>query len=42
MLPIACNKGKKLAVPHDVDIPEDDELSSGSSPSLSLSPIKNA
>ena len=38
----AHNKGKKPIVLDDVDIPADDELSSGSSPSLSLSPIKDA
>ena len=39
---IASNKGKKPVIPDDVDTPADDELSSGSSPSLSLSSIKNA
>ena len=29
MLPTACNKGKELAVPDDVDTLIDDELSSG-------------
>ena len=37
---IAHNKGKKPIVPDDVDTPVDDELSSGSSPSLSLSSEK--
>ena len=41
MHPIACNKGKEPIVPDDVDTPEDDKLSSVSSPSLSLSPAKN-
>ena len=40
--PITSNKGKELIVPSDVDIPEDDELSSGSSLSLGLSPAKDA
>ena len=40
--PIACNKGKEPIVPNDVDTPAGDELSSGSSPSLSLSLAKNA
>ena len=39
---ITHNKGKEPVIPADVDTPTDDELSSGSSPSLSLSPIKNA
>ena len=42
MLPTARNKGKKPAIPDDVDTPADDELSSSSSPSLSLSLIMNA
>ena len=41
-LPIAHNKGKEPVVPDDVDTPVDDELLLGSSPSLSLSPTKNA
>ena len=39
--PIACNKGKGHVVPNDVDTPTDDELSSGSSPSLNLSLAKS-
>ena len=39
---IARNKGKEPVIPVDVDTPTDDELSSYSSPSLSLSPTKNA
>ena len=39
---IALNRGKELIILDDVDIPVDDELSSRSSPSLSLSPVKNA
>ena len=42
MHPITRNRGKEPIIPDDVDTPEDDELSSGSSPSLSLSPTKNA
>ena len=42
MHPIACNKRKEPIIPDDVNTPEDDELSSGNSPSLSLSPSKNA
>ena len=38
---IAYNKGKDPIVPHDVDTPTDDELSSASSPSLNLSTTKN-
>ena len=41
MHPITRNKGKNPIVPDDVDTPADDELSSGSSPSLSLSPEKS-
>ena len=41
-LRIAHNKGKEPAIPNDVDTPADDELSSCSSPSLSLSLTKNA
>ena len=40
--PTARNKGKELIVPDNVDTPTDNELSSGSSPSLSLSPTKDA
>ena len=40
--PITRNKGKEPITPNDVDSPTDDELSLGSSPSLSLSPAKNA
>ena len=39
--PIARNRGKEPIIPDDVDTPTDDELSSSSSPSLSLSPVKN-
>ena len=42
MHPIARNRGKEPFIPNDVDTPTDDELSSGSSSSLSLSPVKNA
>ena len=42
MHPIACNRGNESIIPDDVDTPADDELSSGSSPSLSLSLAKNA
>ena len=42
MQSIARNKGKDPVVLDDVDTPVDDELSSGSSPSLSLLLIKNA
>ena len=42
MHPIARNRGKKPIIPDNVDTPVDDELSSTSSPSLSLSPVKNA
>ena len=38
---IAHNKGKGPVAPGDVDTLADDELSSGSSPSLNLSPTKN-
>ena len=41
MQPIARDKGKGPIVPDDVDTPEDDELSSSSSPSLNLSPVRN-
>ena len=40
--PIARNNGKEFIVPDDVDTSADDELSLSSSPSLSLSPTKNA
>ena len=39
---IARNKGNELVILDDVDTPADDELSSGSSLSLSLSLVKNA
>ena len=39
--PITHHKGKEPVIHDNVDTPEDDELSSGSSPSLSLSPSKN-
>ena len=42
MHPIALNIGKEPIIPDDVDTLVDDELSLGSSPSLSLSPAKNA
>ena len=42
MQPIACDKGKEPIAFDDVDTPVDDDLSLGSSPSLSLSPTKNA
>ena len=42
MHPITRNRGKEPIVPNEVDTLADDELSSGSSPSLSLSPAKNA
>ena len=38
----ARNKGKELVVPNNVDTSANDELSSSSSPSSSLSSIKNA
>ena len=38
---IARDKGKRPIPPNDVDTPEDDEPSSGSSPSLNLSMAKN-
>ena len=40
--PITRDKRKKPIVPDDVDTPTNNELSSGSSPSLTLSPTKNA
>ena len=39
---IASNRGKEPIVLDNVDTPVDDELTSGSSPSLSLSSAKNA
>ena len=42
MHPITRNKGKEPVIPDDVDTPANDELSLGNSPSLSLSPTKNA
>ena len=42
MYPITHNKGKEPVILDDVDTPVDDELSSSSSPSLSLLPKKNA
>ena len=39
---ITRNKGNELIIPNNVDTLEDDELSSGNSPSLRLSPTKNA
>ena len=39
---ITCNKGKEPVIPDDVNTPIDDEMSLGSSPSLSLSLTKNA
>ena len=41
MHPIVRNRGKEPIIPDDVDTPANDELSSGSSTSLSLSPEKN-
>ena len=41
-LPTTSNKGKEPTVSDDADTPADNELSSGNSPSLSLSPTKNA
>ena len=40
--PIARNRGKDPIIPDDVDTPADDEFSSGNSPSLSLSLVKNS
>ena len=40
--PIASNKGKEPIIPDNVDTLAYDELSSSNSPSLSLSPVKNA
>ena len=39
---MARNRGKEPIIPVDVNNLADDELSSGNSPSLSLSPTKNA
>ena len=39
---VALNKGKEPIVPDDINTPTNDELSSGNSPSPSLSPAKNA
>ena len=39
---IACNRGKEHFIPDDVDTLADNELSSRSSPLLSLSPTNNA
>ena len=39
--PITRNKGKEPIIPDIVDTPAYDKLSSGNSPSLSLSPTKN-
>ena len=39
---IAHDRGKEPIIPDDVDIPTDDDLSSSSSPSLSLSSAKIA
>ena len=40
--PITCDKGKDPIVHDHINILVDDDLSSGSSPCLSLSPAKNA
>ena len=42
MHPIAGNRGKEPIIPDNVDTPANDELSSSSSPSSSLSLVKNA
>ena len=42
MHPITGNRGKEPVIPNNVNTPADDELSSGSSPSLSLLSTKNA
>ena len=42
MHPTPHNRGKEPVIPDDVDTPAEDELSSGSSPSMSLLPTKNA
>ena len=42
MHPIAYNRGNEPIIPNEVNTPVDDDLSSGSSPSLSLSLVKNA
>ena len=39
--PSRPNKGKEVVAPNDVDLPEDDELSSGSSPLPRRSPSQN-
>ena len=39
---IAHNRGKGPIIPDDVDTPADDEFSSGNSPSLSHSSVKNS
>ena len=39
--PIPRNRGKEPIILNEVDTPADDELSSGSSPPLGLSPAKN-
>ena len=41
-LPSHPGKGKEVAAPDDIDLPVDDELSSGSSPLPSRSPSRNA
>ena len=41
MYPITRNKLKELVIPVDVDTPANDELSSGNSLRLGLSPTKN-
>ena len=40
--PISHNRGKEPIILDDLNTPADDELSSGNSPSLSLSLTKNA
>ena len=40
--PTACNKGKELVVLDNVDTPAEDELSSSSSPDLSLAKSNRA
>ena len=40
--PSRLSKGKEVAAPNDVDLPTDDELSSGSSPLPRRSPSQNA
>ena len=39
---VAPNKGKEPIIPDDINTPVDNELSSGSSPSMNLSSTKNA